>query len=1072
MSGYGLGVDLGTTHTAAAVLVGGRVELVRLGNQRPEIPSLVFVTADSAVLVGDAAERRGAAEPERLAREFKRRLGDPVPLLVGGSPYPAHALMAKLLRRVHDIVERQYDERPRAITVTHPANWGPFKRELLDQAIHLADIDEVLFLPEPEAAAIHYATTERVRPGETVAVYDLGGGTFDAAVLRRTETGFSLLGRSEGIEQLGGIDFDEAVFAHVLTTIGDSAQSLDPDDDLVTTALSRLRRDCTEAKEALSFDTEVMIPVALPGLHTRVRLNRSEFEAMIGPALSETVAATARALRAAGVSPDELRSVVLAGGSSRIPLVSQLLDAEFGRPVTLDPHPEHSVAMGAAATTGPLALGAAPARPTFAPSPPTAPPRVTPSPSVPRFRYPATPAASGPAAGGSAGSGTGAGVGRAAAASGPVPRTSGAGPAFGATSGSGSVPRADSRGRAGAGSMGERGAPGPPTSAPGAGRTADPDSTTQLPPATDPDGTGLLPSATDAAPASAVAADSPPATPPTSQPSSGRPPSSGEAPPRATTPPARPTGSPAWPPVPPTWRGAAPDRAGAGPSPARTGTSTPSKASSGEGGASAPAAFSTAAGGAATAPADGRPGAARAARGPAAGRPVSTGSPVHVNRAVAPARPTTPGSDAGPASGDPFATGSARVRPAATPAPGRPRELPPALAAWGPRLAGLLRGRRRWLVAGIAGLLLVAAPAAVLAWPQGKQQVDNTTGDPTGDIGTQAPVVPGKPAHVWSYDVGSPVSGRPAVAGDAVYVGDGGGKVHAIDRATGKDRWRYDAGAPVNAAPQVRDGVVYIASKDGMVHAISAADGARRWRVRAGSGSTSSPVITNDALYVGGDDGLYAFRLDGQPRWRFRDGGAIATTPAASGDTVYASGGDGRVFAVNAGSGNRRWATPIGDGLSAPAAGGGMLFVGSAGRLVHALDAGSGKVRWTFPATGAVTTAPLADGGAVYFGASDGLVYAVNATDGTLRWRYTVEGGQPISASPSIAERVVYVGSRAGRLYALEAASGAPLWQFTTEGAVAGTALADRVLYVAGGNRVYALQLTMVSAAPTRSPPP
>jgi outer membrane protein assembly factor BamB/actin-like ATPase involved in cell morphogenesis len=355
MSGYGLGVDLGTTHTAAAVRVDGRVEAVQLGSRRPEIPSLVFVLPDGGVLVGEPAERRGAAEPERLAREFKRRIGDPVPLLVGGAPYPAHVLTARLLRQVLDIVAGRYDGPPAAVTVTHPANWGPFKRELLEQAVHLADLDEVAYRTEPEAAAINFATGERVRPGETVAVYDLGGGTFDAAVLRKTDTGFALLGRPEGIEQLGGIDFDEAVFGHVVATLGGAVDELDPEDGETTAALARLRRECTEAKEALTFDTEVMIQVALPGLHTRVRLNRSEFEAMIGPALSETVTATARALRSAGVDAGDLRSIVLAGGSSRIPLVSQLLGAEFGRPVALDPHPEHSIALGAAATTGPVA---------------------------------------------------------------------------------------------------------------------------------------------------------------------------------------------------------------------------------------------------------------------------------------------------------------------------------------------------------------------------------------------------------------------------------------------------------------------------------------------------------------------------------------------------------------------------------------------------------------------------------------------------------------------------------------------------------------------------------------------
>jgi actin-like ATPase involved in cell morphogenesis len=356
---YGLGIDLGTTHTAAAVRADGRVEVVRLGGRRAEIPSLVFVTSDGGLLIGDAAERRGAAEPARLAREFKRRMGDPVPILVGGTPFSAHALTAKLLRHVLDTVTQLQDGPPAAITVTHPANWGPYKREQLDQAIKLADAAPVVFRSEPEAAALQHATARRIAPGETVAVYDLGGGTFDVAVLRRDGDGFVVLGEPEGVEQLGGIDFDEAVFGHVLEVLGDKAH-LDPSDPEAVSALARLRRDCVEAKEALSFDTETMIPIALPGLHTRVRLNRSELESMIAPSLDDTVAATQRALRSAGVTPDQISAFLLAGGSSRIPLVSQLLSTEFQRPVVADPHPEHSIAMGAAVATSVVIGGASP----------------------------------------------------------------------------------------------------------------------------------------------------------------------------------------------------------------------------------------------------------------------------------------------------------------------------------------------------------------------------------------------------------------------------------------------------------------------------------------------------------------------------------------------------------------------------------------------------------------------------------------------------------------------------------------------------------------------------------------
>ena len=353
---YGLGIDLGTTHTAAAVLVEGRVEVVRLGSRRAEIPSLVFVKPDGGLLIGEAAERRGQAEPGRLAREFKRRMGDPVPILVGGAPFSAHALTAKLLRHVLDTVTQQQDGPPAAITVTHPANWGPYKKEQLDQAIKLADAGPVRLRSEPEAAALQHATARRIANGETVAVYDLGGGTFDVAVLRREGEGFVVLGEPEGIEQLGGIDFDEAVFGHVLGVLGSMADGMDPNDTEAVASLSRLRRDCVEAKESLSFDTETMIPVALPGLHTRVRLNRSELEGMISPSLDDTVTATQRALRTAGVGAGQLSAILLAGGSSRIPLVSQLLSTEFQRPVVADPHPEHSIAMGAAVSTA-AALG-------------------------------------------------------------------------------------------------------------------------------------------------------------------------------------------------------------------------------------------------------------------------------------------------------------------------------------------------------------------------------------------------------------------------------------------------------------------------------------------------------------------------------------------------------------------------------------------------------------------------------------------------------------------------------------------------------------------------------------------
>jgi YVTN family beta-propeller protein len=346
--GYTLGVDIGTTYSAAAVTRRGRAEIVALGYRSAIVPSAVFVTADGTMLVGEAALRRGATEPERLARHFKRRIGDSVPLIVGGSPLSAEALTARVLRTIVETVEEQQGGPPSAVAVTLPANWGPFKRDRFGQTLRLADLGDAAVLTEPEAAATAYAAQERVEPGAVIAVYDLGGGTFDATVLRRTGDGFDILGSPEGIERLGGIDVDEAVFAHVRSVLTESFEAMPDDDPASLRAVARLRDDCVDAKEALSSDTQVSIPVVLPGLHTEVRLSRGELEDMVRPTLADSVTALRRAIDSGGLQPSDIDRVLLVGGSSRMPLVAALVSGGLGRPVTADAHPKHVVALGAA----------------------------------------------------------------------------------------------------------------------------------------------------------------------------------------------------------------------------------------------------------------------------------------------------------------------------------------------------------------------------------------------------------------------------------------------------------------------------------------------------------------------------------------------------------------------------------------------------------------------------------------------------------------------------------------------------------------------------------------------------
>ena len=272
-------------------------------------------------------------------------------------PYPVTSLLAALLR---DVMQRVIDaegEPPERNVLTHPANWGPFRRELFDEVPLLAGVESPQMVPEPAAAAAYYATSRRLDDGEIVAVYDLGGGTFDATVVRKQAEGLEILGTPEGIERLGGVDFDEAILAYVNYAAGGALTKLDMSDAQTAVALARLRQDCVLAKEALSLDAEAIIPVFLPGRHFEVRLTRADFEDMVRVPIESTIGALSRTVQSAGLKPADLSSVLLVGGSSRIPLVAEMVSREFGRPTVVDTHPKYAVALGAA----PIAAASMPA---------------------------------------------------------------------------------------------------------------------------------------------------------------------------------------------------------------------------------------------------------------------------------------------------------------------------------------------------------------------------------------------------------------------------------------------------------------------------------------------------------------------------------------------------------------------------------------------------------------------------------------------------------------------------------------------------------------------------------------
>ena len=191
-----------------------------------------------------------------------------MPIVLGGTPYSAEALMAHLLRAIVDGSPNGEGGKPRLVVLTHPANYTEYKKGLLEESARLAGLDlaSVRFVTEPEAAVTH-ASQERIEAGELVAVYDFGGGTFDAAPVQGSRW-VRVDSRPEGMDRLGGIDIDQAVLAHVDRSLDGILAQVDSDEPSVR-RVSVACETTFGAKESLSADTDTSIMVSLPGCQLR-----------------------------------------------------------------------------------------------------------------------------------------------------------------------------------------------------------------------------------------------------------------------------------------------------------------------------------------------------------------------------------------------------------------------------------------------------------------------------------------------------------------------------------------------------------------------------------------------------------------------------------------------------------------------------------------------------------------------------------------------------------------------------------------------------------------------------------
>jgi molecular chaperone HscA len=371
--GFAIGVDLGTSNTVAVIRwPDGRTRPL-LHDGAPILPSGVFLDESGRLHVGRDAQRMAQLDPARFEPNPKRRI-DEATVLLGDREVPVVDLLAAILGAVARGVVEAVGFLPPAV-LTHPAAWGQRRRETLVAAASRAgwppsslfDLrrpevqapERFCVVPEPVTAARYFTDVLRrpVPVGGSLAVFDFGGGTLDVAVVRRDSGGFAVLG-SGGIPDLGGLDIDAALVAHLTEVL---AGALPPALHNPSSATERRDRrafweDVRGAKEMLSRAT--VAPIAVPGVEQAIHLTREELERVASPLVRRGVYETAAVIARCGLRPDQLAGLFLVGGSSRLPLVARMLHAELGVAPTVLEQPELPVAEGALAEL-PMAVPAA-----------------------------------------------------------------------------------------------------------------------------------------------------------------------------------------------------------------------------------------------------------------------------------------------------------------------------------------------------------------------------------------------------------------------------------------------------------------------------------------------------------------------------------------------------------------------------------------------------------------------------------------------------------------------------------------------------------------------------------------
>ena len=351
-------IDIGTTYSSICILgPDGKAQPVDISTgasmfgSKYSLPSAVFIEDGGGILVGQAAMNSRKHKPQNFRNEFKRHLGEDFPLLVGERSFRPEALYTELFRHMKARAEKLTGESIEKAYLTYPASYGKKRREKLRAAANAAGLFDLELVDEPTAAAMRYCAEGYVKDGQTLLVYDFGGGTFDVSLIRYENGKFELLSEPLGLERCGGMDIDYLISLDMRDTIEKEMPGtwdmLQQTPNRFLRFTSQLNELAVKAKHHLSDANtfEEYIEIGMDDVH--YQLTQERLNGMIAELVGNTVKICRRALDEADVAASEVSAVLMVGGTTRIPLVQEMARKITGKPVLCAADLELIVSQGA-----------------------------------------------------------------------------------------------------------------------------------------------------------------------------------------------------------------------------------------------------------------------------------------------------------------------------------------------------------------------------------------------------------------------------------------------------------------------------------------------------------------------------------------------------------------------------------------------------------------------------------------------------------------------------------------------------------------------------------------------------